>query len=422
MKLQRLCLIFLLLARTALHSCAQTNDSISHWGASISLQPTQVLATDKYVRKWLKTKNSYSIDVGLIRATLPADNDDYARDYGYPTFSLHLKYTYNHVRLHRDADPDWGQLQPVDYDSKLGNVLSLYATFQRPLLKQHKWQFDYSLSTGVAYAFSPYHTTNNIDNELVGTHLNIYFGAGLHLAYHVHPKWAVQTSLEYFHYSNGAVARPNKGANHFGPTLSLLYTPYYSYQPLSLACSHSLREGVGVGTLYLEPEIGIGMKTLNEDWQHTQFETPHTEPDYRRKHFHLYTSYNASLSLMYRYARRWASGIAADVNYANYASHVEKMDLQQGFDLKHNPWSVGISARHHVFYHQLSLRMALGAYLYRHMGNNAKQVEKPYYETIGLHYTFPKLQNLTIGADIKAHLTKADYLQIALSMPIYLNK
>ena len=419
MNLPRICLLFILLVHNTTNSCAQTNDSISHWGASISLQPTQVLATDKYVRKWLKTKNSYSIDVGLIRATLPSDNDDYACDYGYPTFSLHLKYTYNHVRLNRDADPDWGQLQPVDYDSKLGNVLSLYVTFQRPLLRQHKWQFDYSLSTGVTYAFSPYHTTNNIDNELVGTHFNIYFGAGLHLSYHFHPQWALQTSLEYFHYSNGAVARPNKGANHFGPTFSLLYTPYnqHSSADAPRVMSAGFRK-----RLYLEPEIGIGMKTLNEDWQQTQFETPPSDPDYRRKHFHLYTSYNGSIALMYRYARRWASGIAADVNYANYASHVEQMDLQQGFDLKHSPWSVGISARHHVFYHQLSLRMALGAYLYRHMGSNAKQVEKPYYETIGLHYTFPRLHNLTVGADIKAHLTKADYLQIAVSMPIYLNK
>lgn len=65
---------------------------------------------------------------------------------------------------------------------------------------------------------------------------------------------------------------------------------------------------------------------------------------------------------------------------------------------------------------------ALGWYLYRHMGSNAEEVEKPYYEHIGVHYTIPSFHNLTFGINVKAHLTKADYTEIILSLPFRLKK
>ncbi len=410
----KLLFVFFLLPAQYIH--AAQPDSLKHWGASLQVQPARVLATDEYVRKWLKTRNSLSFDLGLQRATLPQDSSAFAADYNYPLFSAHLKYTHNEVRLHREADPAWGLLQPVDYESKLGDVVSLYASFQRPVWRHRQWMFDYTLSAGLAYAFSPY-DHDNLDNEMIGTRLNIYFGLGFHLSYRFLPEWALQAGVDFFHHSNGALSRPNKGANYLGSTLTLVYQPSSTSHlpPSTFHLPPSFEK-----SLYLEPQIGIGAKTLNEDWQQTQFNTPPGHPDYRRKHFRVYTSYNASLSLMYRYARRWASGIAADVNYGTYASHVEDMDRQNGLNDRHSPWSFGISARHQTYYGNLSLRVAVGAYLYRHMGSNAKEVEKPYYETIGLHYTFPRLRSLTVGANVKAHLTKADYTELVVSLPIRL--
>ena len=79
---------------------------------------------------------------------------------------------------------------------------------------------------------------------------------------------------------------------------------------------------------------------------------------------------------------------------------------------------LGISAKHSVFFHRLALDGAVGVYLYRHMGANAEIIEKPYYERIGLSYSFPILGGLTLGASVKAHLTKADFTELTLSLPI----
>lgn len=105
-----------------------------------------------------------------------------------------------------------------------------------------------------------------------------------------------------------------------------------------------------------------------------------------------------------------------------YPSHIAELDREQGFTDKHSPWSFGIAAKHQVFYHNISLAMALGVYLYREMGHNAKEVEKPYYERIGIHYSIPQLNGLSIGCNVKAHLSKADLTEIVISYPIVFKK
>ena len=110
--------------------------------------------------------------------------------------------------------------------------------------------------------------------------------------------------------------------------------------------------------------------------------------------------------------------MGADLFYGTYSRHIAEMDAAAG--VRHSPWSFGLSAKHAVFYHNLSLDMSLGYYLYREMGTGAKALEKPYYEHIGLHYTLRALRNLTVGINIKAHLTKADLTELVVSYPVKL--
>lgn len=128
-------------------------------------------------------------------------------------------------------------------------------------------------------------------------------------------------------------------------------------------------------------------------------------------------------NVMCRYARRWASGFGADVFYGSYSHRVEELDQLHGItDVSHSPWSVGLAAKHEAFYHNLSLAMSLGVYLYREMGSSAKEIEKPYYERIGIHYAMPRLGGLKVGANVKAHLTKADYTELVVTVPITFSK
>lgn len=395
------------------------SDSLRHWGVDISAMPGRVLAIDKYEKKWLHHTSNFSLAAELSYVSLPADSNAFAEDYDFPTLSLGLRYTFNGpVRMHRYPDPDWGMAEEVDYDSRLGNTLSIYLKFQRAFVRTRHWETSYSLSAGFGYSRKIYDKKNNVDDELVGTHALIYFGAGLRQTYHINSSWGITAGVDFVHHSNGALYRPNKGSNVIGVSAGIVYAPYY----YTLSSNQRNKIYFSDKCLFANFSAGFGGKVLLEDWLKTQFNTPPDDPDYRTSDFHIYAAYSFSGDLMYRYTRRWASGIGADVFYGSYASHVRRLDKEEDYSESHSPWSLGLAAKHNVYYGNLSLRMSLGYYLFRKMGFNARQNETKYYERIGLHYSFPRLGGLTAGVNVKAHKTKADLTELALSIPVILKK
>lgn len=393
-------------------------DSTEHWGLSVGAMPGKVLAIDEYTEKWLQKDGCFSISANLTHVALPTDSDAYASDFGYPSLSLGLRYAFNHnVTMRRYADPAWGQLQPVDFDTHLGNTVSAYLSFGRAIVRSSHFEVGYALDAGVGYSHRKYNKETDPDNEFIGSRWLIYFGASLYGSWRFAEDWAVKAAVEFYHHSNGALNRPNKGSNTLGPSLSLVYMPYYKH----LVGARKGRYNPPFKKyFYANVALGIGGKVLNEEWQHTQFRTDPDQPRYRTGRFHFYTAYSLQADVMYRYARRWASGIGADLFYGTYADRVAEIDEADGIDLKHSPWSFGIAAKHQVYYHNLSLAMSFGVYLHRYMGDNANQIEAPYYERIGLHYSIPALKGLEVGINVKAHKTKADLTEVVLAMPIRL--
>lgn len=410
--------ILILLSTLSINVTAEVNDSLSiaKMGIEFRYIPAQTLTLDKEPRIWTKTKdtNSWAAQINVT----PTKNA-YAHDYNYPTFSFGLRYHLNHgTTMHRD-DP-WGEAQPVNYTSKLGNFLTLYGTFNRPLYRSKHWQWGYYLGTGIAYTSLKYNQKNDIDNEYIGSHLNIYFNAGLYGQVKIAKEWSVKGGLDFAHHSNGAMARPNKGANYFGPFVGLVYEPQQATSPIAKRNTEATQPFQKYW--FTEFSLGLGGKTLLEEWLQTQFNTPQGQPDYRKEHFTYYGAYSFHTHLLYRYARRWASGVGVGLFYGEYAHRIARMDKENGHtDEKHSPWSASIEARHEVYYGNVSVRLTLGYYLYRHMGYSANHgLEYPYHEQVGVFYSFPKLKGLTLGFSVNAHATKADFTELQLSMPVRL--
>ncbi len=393
-------------------------DSIRHWGFTVSVMKSEIIALDKNQRKYLKEKENGSVALELNHINLPSDHDSYAKDFNYPSLSIGLRYTMNNrVRFHRTPDLAWDKIEEVPYDSRLGNTLSLYGTFQRAIHRNKHWETSYSLSGGVGYTNKWYNINNNIDNDFIGTPVLIYFGAGIHQTYRFAREWGVRASLEFVHHSNGALYRPNKGSNCVGPSVGIVYYPYYE----TFIREHgSFKSAPFKKFLYLDITAGIGAKTLVEDWQITQFRTPKTDPNYRTGDFKRYATYSLQANLMYRYARRWASGIGIDAFYNTYAPHIEQLEQKEGNNIDCKPWSFGIAGKHETFFHNLSVNVALGTYLYRRMGSIDRELGGRIYERIGVNYSFPSLNGLKLGINVKAHTTKADFTELVITYPFRL--
>ena len=410
--------ILILLSTLSINVTAEEKDSLSiaKMGIEFRYIPAQTLTLDKEPRIWTKTKDTHS---WAAQINVTPTKNAYAHDYNYPTFSFGLRYHLNHgTTMHRD-DP-WGEAQPVNYTSKLGNFLTLYGTFNRPLYRSKHWQWGYYLGTGIAYTSLKYNQKNDIDNEYIGSHLNIYFNAGLYGQVKIAKEWSIKGGLDFAHHSNGAMARPNKGANYFGPFVGLVYEPQQATSPIAKRNTEATQPFQKYW--FTEFTLGLGGKTLLEEWLQTQFNTPQGQPDYRKEHFTYYGAYSFHTHLLYRYARRWASGVGVGLFYGEYAHRIARMDKENGHtDEKHSPWSASIEARHEVYYRNVSVRLTLGYYLYRHMGYSANHgLEYPYHEQVGVFYSFPKLKGLTLGFSVNAHATKADFTELQLSIPVRL--
>lgn len=411
-------ILLIVFANAVIQAKAIEKDSIRYWGFTVSVMKSEIIALDKNQRKYLKEKENGSVALELNHINLPSDHDSYAKDFNYPSLSIGLRYTMNNrVRFHRTPDLAWDKIEEVPYNSRLGNTLSLYGTFQRAIHRNKHWETSYSLSGGVGYTNKWYNKDNNIDNDFIGTPVLIYFGAGIHQTYRFAREWGVRASLEFVHHSNGALYRPNKGSNCVGPSVGIVYYPYYE---TFIREHNSFQSAPFKKFLYLDLTAGIGAKTLVEDWQITQFRTPKTDPNYRTGDFKRYATYSLQANLMYRYARRWASGIGIDAFYNTYAPHIEQLEQKEGNNIDCKPWSFGIAGKHETFFHNLSVNVALGTYLYRRMGSIDRELGGRIYERIGVNYSFPSLNGLKLGINVKAHTTKADFTELVITYPFRL--
>lgn len=139
----------------------------------------KVLALDQWARDEVVTNDTWALAGELRYTPQPGDDDSFAEDYGYPTFSVGFRYSFNHgTKLTRVEK---------DYYSVLGNVATVYGKFSRPILRTHGFELAYYLGTGVGYSHRKYDTGGEVNNEFIGSRWNIYFTAGLSATYRIGP-------------------------------------------------------------------------------------------------------------------------------------------------------------------------------------------------------------------------------------------
>lgn len=369
-----------------------------------------VLSMDRYQRAWTEASAARGVTLALRHRTL-ADRDAFAADYGFPEWAIGIQIAdYSGTKLRKRPSPDWGLAQAVDYVSSPGAVVSLVGSFSRPLLRGERWSAGYSLEEGLAFCTRPYRTTDNVDNELTGSHLLLHFGASVYADVRLGRRWRLRGDLAFRHVSNGATDRPNKGLNAFVPTLTLQHdldeTDDPRPKPREKRRFHRY--------WFVHLDAGGGVHSLIEDWLRTQYGTPPGQPNYRTDRFTPHLVANVQLDVMRRYARRWATGVGLDFFILPYARELARLDAQTHPEARHSTLSWGVAAKHEAYYGPLSAYVHLGWYLRRHTGSMQQLDETPYYERVGLRYRLPFAPKTTVSVGIKAHRLKADFTEVGL--------
>ncbi|MBQ6749263.1 MAG: acyloxyacyl hydrolase [Bacteroidaceae bacterium] len=340
----------------------------------------------------------------------------YDRVFGFPTLEAGVQLLdYSHTRLHTGDTP---------YQSRVGYVWTAYVGFRRDIYRNRKWSFGYGLENGLTYCSRPYEAHSNLDNDMIGQHLSLYFGFGVYAGYRVTPQTELSIGLEYKHVSNGATDRPNKGSNSYGVTMRGrcdLNRPNgdrgLTFEQ-RLARLQAFNRKPFESFMYLDIDGSVGFRTLYEEWLLHRDYLPEGAPGYHDGKLGLHTVWSAELVPMFRYNQVHASGLGLEYTFAGYTPHSAMIEKEIGLEknYSHSKHVLGIAAHHEVFYKHLSLAMSLGTYLFRQHGWIQGESEPAIYETIGIRYYPSFFRPFYIGYNVKANLGRAYDMEIKVGI------
>lgn len=397
------------------------SDSIPRYTIGGSIGWANMLGRVDAGTNLVKNGSTQFYSIFLNSQSLPCDSNIYDRAWSFPSIEAGLLIAdFSHVSLSRDYPTE-------HYMSGMGYGIGVYASFRRNIVSNRHLKLGYSLNNGIAYNTRPYNRYSNVDNEFIGSHLSLYFGFDLYGMYRFKSGIETGIELEFQHFSNSALDRPNKGANCIGVSAKVsvpIDNRYMNCEDDDLTTNSVSRSGMEKNIdrgFYIDTNILWGGKSLIDEWLYYYYSAPKDDPDYQTSHFRIRSVWGVSVAPMWRYSTKFASGIGLDYNYVTYADRIHEVDCMRGINgFSTNSHVLGISLRHEAFYKQLSAAMSIGYYLHRKMGYMAIADEKPYYETIGIHW-YPSFLHGKgyIGYDVKAHLMKADCMEIRLGFHLF---
>lgn len=419
MKMTRLCrlaafltILITLLPAAAAGQTTHHTDSLkrasrsSRWSVGATGGWAHLLAGDEFARQFVKSHNTSFYSLEADYRALPKDSSRYDELFGYPSISAgFILGNYSRIRLEHEWYPGV---------CGVGYIFAARAAFKRDVVNAGRFSLGYSLENGLGWCTRPYDGKTNHMNEFIGSPLSIYFGMGIYGRLRLTRQWELSIATEFKHFSNGALDRPNKGAN----TLGISAGARYYLQPVEER-RRVLPRDVFSPYVFFDLSAGWDAETLLGEWFESAYYAKPGEPGYRTNDFRIYSSVSTHASVMARYSRKFASGIGLDYTYVPHTDALKSVDENEKYQYdKYSHHVLGIALRHEVYYKRMSMPISLGYYLYRKAGRMAEVHEKPYYETIGIRYYFNKDRNIYIGYHVKAHLLKAQYMELNVGIQI----
>ena len=363
----------------------------------------------------LKTFGYMTYEASVGFQTNPTDSSAYAQQFGYPilNFGFSLARTENFKFYDQTRFPD---------------LYSLYGSFERTLLRRKWFSLGYLLDFGVTYNPGRYDPVNNPGNNWLSSPVMAYFGAGAFAKVHLGKRWEIGADAMFRHYSNGRLALPNEALNALGVGLFARYR-LEDYDHKKYTGVPRLRRDYKRGMQYMVV-LGGAVHTCMAEWN-AKVETEDDPVKKSEVRLKAHPKFSISVDAMYRYALRYASGVSLDVFYSSNMKELEASDRIVYGDAAvdnspgYSPISVGLALVHEVYWHNLAVHIAVGAYPYRHKGVNGAEAKEAgdrergwHYEKAGIRYYFPKFGDTFLGFAIKSHSIKAEYLEFSAGIRI----
>jgi len=108
-------------------------------------------------------------------------------------------------------------------DTTMGNPLSLFMFYSGPWARWGRFSLATDISAGLSYMDRIHHPITNPFNDVVASHINLYFDMKMNLGFSLGQRIDLFAGYGLTHYSNGRIHQPQKGVNNWGWTAGLSY-------------------------------------------------------------------------------------------------------------------------------------------------------------------------------------------------------
>lgn len=108
-------------------------------------------------------------------------------------------------------------------DTIVGNPISVFGFYSQPLFRLGPITLATDMSMGLSYTGVIHDPVYNPYNDVIASHINLYFDFNLNMNIKVTPRLGLNTGYGITHYSNGRIQMPQKGVNNWGWLLGINY-------------------------------------------------------------------------------------------------------------------------------------------------------------------------------------------------------
>lgn len=366
-------------------------------------------------RPGLQSYGYMTYEAGLGFQTEPSSGCAYAEAFGFPMFTVGFSLARTSSFTFSDQ-------------TKFPDLYSVYGSFERSLYRAERFSLGYMLDFGATYNPGQYNPVDNPGNNWLSSPFMAYFGAGAFAKLHLGKRWEIGADVMFRHFSNGRLALPNEALNALGVGIFTRYR--------MLDYNYAEYKSTSRGRVDFEKKMqymlvfGGGVHTCMAEWN----AYVESEPDPEKKMVALsglkkHPKLSLSFDAIYRYSMRYATGVGVDLFYSSNMKELEASDrVFYGDELVDNspgyaPLSLGVAVVQEVYWRNLAVHVAIGAYPYRHKGVKGPEAKAAgdrergwHYEKAGLRYYFPQLGDTFVGFAIKSHSIKAEYLEFSVGV------
>lgn len=291
--------------------------------------------------------------------------------------------------------PDYGiALRYSNFNlDMLGDKYAAFGFINGYFVHRPNFALFYQLGAGVCFWTKCYDFYTNHDNIFVGAHASAHIDLNFGFTARMSPHTDFVFRTNFSHSSNGVLKLPNNGIN--GLTFAVGVRGRFA--------EHIDRIGTMDSLFIPKNSLYFTVSPAVKQSRH-EFTTNRDVKPYYCFASMLEIGYLRQPSPKFRY------GGGLDLFYnREILTYLPEAERKPG-----KCFMQGIFGQFDILYGRMVLHASVGAYLFRYY-----DFYQPYYERLGVQFLLGPKRNHAVGACIKAHLARADYIEWSYSYSFY---